>query len=123
MTIATTRKPATPANAAAPLFHGQSTAHAPAIDDDFVCDVLALVQQMAVSVTAEQLAAIDAAARERWGGDRPYIAKRQGEGRSDRNAAIRRDFQRGESVPLLMRRYQLSRVTIWRVLELDGKAA
>lgn len=124
MTIVTTRKPATPAQAAAPLFHGQSTAHAaPAIDDDFVCDVLALVRLLAAGVTAEQLAAIDAAARERWGGDRPYIAKRQGEGRSDRNAAIRRDFQRGESIPLLMRRYNLSRVTIWRVLELDGKAA
>lgn len=118
MTITAARKTTT--RTAAPLFQGQSTAQPPAMDDDFVCDVLALVQQIAGSVTPDQAAQVDAAVRERWGGDRPYIAKRQGEGRSDRNAAIRRDFQRGESIPLLMRRYQLSRVTIWRVLGMDG---
>lgn len=118
MTIeTTTRKPASKP-AAAPMFHGQSTSQSPVVDDDFVCDVLALLRQLANGITAEQAAALDAAVRERWGGDRPYIAKRPGEGRSDRNAAIRRDYQRGESIPLLMRRYQLSRVTIWRVLEL-----
>lgn len=124
MTITAARKPTTrSAQAAAPLFHGQSTAHQPAVDDDFVCDVLALVQQIAGNVTPDQVAQVDAALRERWGGDRPYIAKRQGEGRSDRNAAIRRDFQRGESVALLVRRYNLSRVTIWRVLGMDGVEA
>ncbi len=117
MTITAARK-TTPRNAA-PLFNGQSTAIQPAVEDDFVCDVLALVQQIAGGITAEQAAQVDAALRERWGGDRPYIAKRHGEGRSDRNAAIRRDFQRGESVALLMRRYQLSRVTIWRVLGME----
>lgn len=112
MTITATRKkPAT--TAPAPVFVGQSTSHA---QDDFVCDVLALVRQVAAGLSDQQAAQIDAALRERWGGDRPYIAKRHGEGRSDRNAAIRRDFQRGESIPFLMRRYQLSRVTIWRVL-------
>jgi Mor family transcriptional regulator len=113
----TTSKPS-----AAPLFHGQSTAQQPEVVDDFVCDVLALVRQIAGSVTEQQAAQVDAAVRERWGGDRPYIAKRHGEGRSDRNAAIRRDYQRGESIPLLMRRYQLSRVTIWRVLGMNGEA-
>ncbi len=117
MTIATTRKPST--TASEPLFSGQSTAQAPAIDDDFVCDVLCIVRHIADSITADQAAALDAAVRERWGGDRPYIAKRKGEGRSDRNAAIRRDYQRGESIPLLMRRYQLHRATIYRVLGID----
>lgn len=114
MTITRTPKPAK----SAPLFEGQSTA-APCPCDDFVSDVLAIVQQVAASVTPEQAAKVDAALRERWGGDRPYIAKRRGEGRSDRNAAIRRDFQRGESIPFLMRRYSLSRVTIWRVLGVE----
>lgn len=118
MSITATRKPAQ--RTAAPLFQGQSTAHQPVVDDDFVCDVLALVRQIAGNVTAEQAAQVDAALRERWGGDRPYIAKRQGEGRSDRNAAIRRDFQRGESVAFLVRRYALSRSTIWRVLGMEG---
>lgn len=121
MTITATRKTTT--RTAAPLFHGQSTAQPPAMDDDFVCDVLALVQQIAGNVTPDQVAQVDAAVRERWGGDRPYIAKRQGEGRSDRNAAIRRDFQRGESIPLLMRRYELCRRQILRVLKLDQDAS
>lgn len=112
MSITPTRKkPRT--ETPAPLFVGQSTAHA---EDDFVCDVLAVLRQLAGGVTEQQVAQIDATLRERWGGDRPYIAKRRGEGRSDRNAAIRRDHQRGESIPFLMRRYQLSRVTIWRIL-------
>lgn len=102
----------------APLFAGQSTA-ASAIEDDFVVDVVAVVRQCAADLTAEQAATIDAALRDRWGGDRPYISKRRGEGRSDRNAAIRRDFQRGESVPFLMRRYSLCRRQILRVLKLE----
>jgi Mor family transcriptional regulator len=120
MTIATVRKPA-PAKAqpAEPLFQGQSYHAAP---DDFVCDVLALVLELAPGITGEQAAQVDAALRERWGGDRPYIAKRQGEGRSDRNAAIRRDYQRGESIALLCRRYQVSRVTVWRVLGVEVAA-
>lgn len=120
MTIATARKPA-PAKAqpAEPLFQGQSYHAAP---DDFVCDVLSLVLELAPGITGAQAAQVDAALRERWGGDRPYIAKRQGEGRSDRNAAIRRDYQRGESIALLCRRYQVSRVTVWRVLGVEVAA-
>jgi Mor family transcriptional regulator len=109
------------ADTSAPLFCGQSTAHsAPSPADDFVSDVMALVQQMAPGITPEQATAVDAALRDRWGGDRPYIAKRHGDGRSDRNAAMRRDHQRGESIALLCRRYQVSRVTVWRVLGLEA---
>lgn len=115
MTITAARKPKS-TTAIAPLFHGQSTAQPGADADDFVSDVLAMVQQLAPAFTAEHAAKVDAALRERWGGDRPYIAKRPGEGRSDRNAAIRRDYQRGESIAFLCRRYNVSRVTVWRVL-------
>jgi Mor family transcriptional regulator len=110
----------TKTNGSASLFTGQSSASESG--DDFVCDVLALVRNLVPEVTADQAAAVDLALRERWGGDRPYIAKRHGEGRSDRNAAIRRDHQRGESVALLCRRYQVSRVTVWRVLGLNAGA-
>jgi hypothetical protein len=116
MSISTTRKPTAKAQPAAPLFHGQSYHADP---DDFVCDVVVMVRQHLPAMPDEAAAAVDAALRERWGGDRPYIAKRHGEGRSDRNAAIRRDFQRGESVALLSRRYSLSRMSIYRVLGLE----
>lgn len=128
MSITAARKPASKPTAA-PLFHGQSTAHQPEVVDDFLCDVLAIARAEMLAEFPGQEKKVDAAiaradpkGRERWGGDRPYIAKRHGEGRSDRNAAIRRDYQRGEAIPLLMRRYSLSRVTIWRVLGMDGEA-
>lgn len=114
MTIATTRKAKT--QPAAPLFQGQSYHAAP---DDFVCDVLTLVAERVPALDGESARQIDAALRERWGGDRPYIARRLGDGRSDRNIAIRRDYQRGESIALLCRRYQVSRVTVWRILGME----
>lgn len=109
---------------AAPLFAGQSTSHAAPLQDDFVCDLQDLMRAHVQGITDETLRALGGAIRERWGGDKPYIARRPGEGRSERNAAIQRDFRRGDTVPLLMRRYQLSRVTVWRILgrDMDGEA-
>lgn len=101
------------------LFVGQSAEHAPP-SDDFVDDVLALLASLVPGITAEQCAAAGAAVRQRWGGDRPYIARRAGEGRSGRNEAIRRDFKRGESVALLSRRHQISRMSVYRVLGLES---
>ena len=89
------------------------------IQDDFVADVVAVVRAR-VKMNDEQAAAIMADVRERWGGDSPYIARRLGEVRSARNEAIRRDFQRGESATFLARRYNLSRQTIYNVLELSS---
>lgn len=103
---------------AAPLFVGQSaTDDSP---DDFVAYLIRVM--VTAGVKAEVAGTVGQQVTEEWGGDRPYIAKRLGEGRSERNEAIRRDFQRGESIPFLMRRYQLSRVTIWRILGLEAAA-
>lgn len=88
------------------------------IQDDFVSDLIAVVRSRA-KLTDEQAAAIMADVRERWGGHSSYIARRPGEVRDVRNAAIRRDFQRGESVTFLSRRYSLSRQTIYNVLGLS----
>ena len=110
------KKTATAADAAPPLFVGQSHQAPAGGEDDFVCDVVALLRSARSDLTDEQAARIDAALRERWGGDRPYIARRLGQGRSDRNEAIRRDHRRGVSIPVLCRRYEVSRVTVWRVV-------
>ena len=57
-------------------------------------------------------------ARRVFGGDRMYISKRAGEGKSTRNADIKRDYwQRGEHIPLLERRYGLSARQIWYIIK------
>lgn len=124
MTSTTATKPATPAcPRAAPvqsLFTGQSTTGPgmaePEYTDDFVADVVRVLSAVVPGLSEEQGRAASEAIRERWGGDRPYIARRLGEGRSERNVAIRRDHQRGESLALLERRYQLCRRQLLRII-------
>lgn len=57
--------------------------------------------------------------RHDWGGDRPYIAK-VGESAqaeiSRRNDAIRRDWQAGERAGALARKYRISRVRVWQIV-------
>lgn len=54
-----------------------------------------------------------------WGGDRPYIGREADavRERSRRDRAIIADHQAGERIPLLMRKYGLSRPRIYRILE------
>jgi Mor family transcriptional regulator len=103
----------------ASLFTGQSSHRevlAQEHTDDFVVQVLDIVRKVVPGMTEDHCRAADQAIRAFGGGDRPYIARRLGDGRSERNAAIRRDHQRGESIPFLMRRYQISRMTVYRAL-------
>jgi len=93
----------------------------PSAGDDIIADTLARVRAVVDTLGPDALldpsrwVALDEDARANWGGDRPYIAK-SGEvakaRMSERNAAIRRDHQRGERVALLARRYHLSEVRI-----------
>ena len=85
-------------------------------DNDIVSDILKRVVALAPSFSAELAVRIDREVREHWGGDRPYIARRAGEGTSARNDAIRRDHQAGERMGLLCRRYGLSRQRIHQIL-------
>lgn len=54
-----------------------------------------------------------------WGGERPYIAVKVEADRrmSERNRKIIREFKGGESVPLLSRRYGISRQRIWKIIK------
>lgn len=99
----------------APLFAGQSSeADNP---DDFVDQVLATVRALVPGLSADLCDRASAAIRERWGGDRPYIARRAGEGRSGRNESIRRDYQRGERLALLERRYGLTQRRLLQIVK------
>lgn len=57
--------------------------------------------------------------RSDWGGERPYIAVKVEADRrmSERNRKIIREFKDGESVPLLARRYGITRQRIWKIIK------
>ena len=83
--------------------------------DDIVADILRRVLALAPGFSAE-LVQVDREVRETWGGDRPYIARRAGQGSSARNDAIRRDHRAGERTGLLCRRYNLTPRQIQRIV-------
>jgi Mor family transcriptional regulator len=88
-------------------------------DDDIVADILRRVLALAPEFSAalmQPLVQVDREVRETWGGERLWIARRAGQGRSERNEAIRRDHRAGEHTGLLCRRYQLSRQRIHQIL-------
>lgn len=71
----------------------------------------------ALPPTAKDLVAkVASEAREAWGGEKVFISKRPGEGRSERNQAILRDYQRGERLAFLERKYGVSQRHILRIL-------
>lgn len=65
-------------------------------------------------------------ARAAWGGERVYIGKLGETGQaqiSERDRAIRRDFNRGNHVDFLVRRYGLSRRRIWAIVQPERESA
>lgn len=51
-----------------------------------------------------------------WKGERPYIGARAGRAMSERDRAILRYHQAGERVPLIARRFEISRARVWNIL-------
>ena len=84
--------------------------------DDIVADILRRVMALSPAFTAALAARVDREVRDHWGNDRPYIARRSGDGSSARNEAIRRDYRNGERMGLLRRRYGLSRQRIHQII-------
>lgn len=113
MTIQKTSKKQT----SQPAFVGQSVVDES--PDDFVAYLYRVMVRVGVKV--EMAGQVAEQVTSEWGGDRAYIAKRVGAGRSERNDAIRRDHRRGESIALICRRYQLSRQHVYRILGLEEK--
>jgi hypothetical protein len=91
--------------------------------DDIVADILQRVVALTPGFSAALAVQIDRDVRDLWGGDRPYIARRAGEGSSQRNAAIRRDWRAGERIGYLVRKYGLTRQRIHQILALPEEAA
>lgn len=96
-------------------------------DADIVCDIIARLRN-AVAANGGRFddsvaRSVERAVRSDWGGDRPFIARRSGEGRSERNAAILRDYQAGERLGLLERRYQLTRRRLLQIVSAARRQA
>lgn len=96
------------------------TAQAPYVPDenDIVADILATVREIWPELPPDKIKQAEAQIRERWGGDRPYISRRPGAGRSERNEAIKREHRAGERIPFLARRYCLTERRIIQILAL-----
>ena len=84
---------------------------------DIISDILSRVISMAPNFSLALAEQIDRETRKMWGGDRPYISTRKGAGSSSRNDRIKSDYQKGERVALLMRRYDLSASRIREILK------
>lgn len=92
-------------------------------EESIIDDVLAAMIDAAAPDVRPKLTAVahrvSQQKHQEWLGERVYVSgarKAASEAISNRNAAIRRDHQRGERVPLLMRRYGLSRRRIEQIL-------
>jgi Mor family transcriptional regulator len=89
--------------------------------NDIVADILqrclALAQKNQAPLTEKDIAEVEREVRNDWGGDRPFIAKRNGEGHSQRNSRIMRDYLAGERLKLLERRYGLTQRRLLQIIK------
>ena len=85
---------------------------------DFIKDILQRLAQMLPAETLTESISRDfeQAIRNYYGGDRLYIAKNEGDA-SERNEAICRDWLNGERIPLIARRYGISRSWVWKIVK------
>lgn len=84
--------------------------------DDVVDYTLRVVMAIAPGFSAAMREAAERHVRELFGGSQVYVPRRAGDGRAERNDAIRRDYRSGERIGLLARRYGLSPAQIWRIV-------
>lgn len=102
-------------NTTKPAAQPEATAYA-GNENDLIDDILMRVIALTPGFNAAVAAQVAAETRDRWGGDRVYI-QRKGDTLSSRNASIKRDHQAGERIPLLERRYGLSKARLWQIIQ------
>lgn len=86
-------------------------------DGSIIDDILRRVQEAMPNFSAEVAQKVSQEAHRDWAGDRPYISPTGGaEYKSQRDQRIYSDWQRGERIPLLMRRYQLTERRIRQII-------
>ena len=91
-------------------------------ENDIVQDILARVAEAAAKqpdkpLSDDVLKKIEQDVRHQWGGDRPYIGIRSGEGHSERNSRIYRQYLQGERLEFLARRHSISYSQTKRIIQ------
>jgi Mor family transcriptional regulator len=92
----------------------------PKFQDDIIDDVLRRVIALAPGFSAALAKQIAGEVRHEWAGETSriyYVARRDEDVRSKRNAAIVRDYLAGERIALLERRYTLSGRRILQIIK------
>lgn len=86
-------------------------------EGDIIDDILRRVLEMAPNFSAAVANEISKQTRHDWNGDRPYISIDGGqEHKTKRDLQIIKDWQQGERIPLLVRRYQISERRVRQIL-------
>ena len=96
-------------------------------ENDIVNDILARVAESAAkqpgtALDEDLLKKIERDVRQQWGGDRPYIGLKTGEGHSERNSRIYRQHLQGERSEFLARRHNLSKSQVDRIIGQASKS-
>jgi Mor family transcriptional regulator len=82
-----------------------------------------LLQGAGIEFRPHQQSTVESRLREMFGGDRVYIGKTSADAvrhKSTRDRLIVRDWQHGEHIPVLVRRYGLSERRVYEILQLHG---
>lgn len=108
--------PETPAPTSPHHIPLDQVAHTDDVVDYTLRCVLAMAPQLTEAIRQSIRTNVNKQVRDIFGGERAYISRRTGEGRFARNAQIRRDYKAGEHIPLLQRRYGLSKPRIWEII-------
>lgn len=112
-TTKTKAVPAAHALSAAPAAQAEFTPR----EGDIIDDILRRVLEMAPSFSAAIAKKISQETRHDWNGDRPYISQDGGqEYKTQRDQRMLKDWQRGERIPLLVRRYGISERRVRQIL-------
>jgi Mor family transcriptional regulator len=95
---------------------------------DLLCQLLRevadVLQQRGIEFRPQEQSAVESALRRAVGGDRVYIGKTSVDAIrevSNRDRAILRDWQRGDHVPVLARRYGISTRRVQQLLKIETR--
>lgn len=102
---------------AEPMLDLESSLESVEYTDDVVEYMFRCLLAMSPQFTEAVRQSTERHVREMFGGSRVYIARRSGDGTAERNAAILRDYLRGERLSLLERRYGLSQRRILQIIK------
>lgn len=117
--VKTVTPPVRPENPQRALIDLEALQHVPH-SDDIVEYLLRCIAAMTPRLEAGILDAAEQQVREQFGGERVYVGKRRGQGLVERNAEIRRLYERGERVAFIARKFSLSRFRVHAILNLPA---